>query len=196
MRSRNAFIAAICVSSIALTATIASQSGTGSSGEWRDYAGDKGFTKYSPLDQINKDNVKNLRIAWRRPGVADELRAKDPSIRYGNTFRTTPLMIGGVLYAQNGVGLVEAFDPETGKTIWVQEHAAGEQLRGQPMRGIAYWRDSAGGERLLTVRGSNLIALDLKTGQMIRSFGTDGRADLIAGQGARARSYNWTFTVV
>ena len=48
-------------------------------------------------------------------------------------------MIDGVLYAQNGIGLVEAFDPETGKTIWVQERFDGDQLRGQPSRGIAHW---------------------------------------------------------
>ena len=36
-------------------------------GEWRYYSGDNGSTKYSPLDQINKDNVASLNIAWRRP---------------------------------------------------------------------------------------------------------------------------------
>ena len=38
-------------------------------GEWRSYSGDQGSTKYAPLDQINRTNVKNLRIAWRRPAV-------------------------------------------------------------------------------------------------------------------------------
>ena len=41
--------------------------------EWRYFGGDKAFTRYSPLDQINRDNVKNLRIVWRRPAVSDEL---------------------------------------------------------------------------------------------------------------------------
>ena len=45
--------------------------------EWRFYSGDNGSTKYSPLDQINKSNVGNLKIAWRRPQV-DPSRAAGP----------------------------------------------------------------------------------------------------------------------
>jgi glucose dehydrogenase len=87
---------------------------------------------------------------------------------------------------------IEAIDPETGKTVWVQEHAAGEQLRGQPMRGIAFWRDRAGNQRLLTVGGQYLMAIELKTGRIIRCFGAEGCVDLVANQGTRARSYSWT----
>ena len=46
--------------------------------DWPAYAGDKGSTKYSPLDQINKDTVKNLQIAWRRSALPEELRAVVP----------------------------------------------------------------------------------------------------------------------
>src|SRR6187401_3739605 len=42
--------------------------------DWPAYAGDKGSTKYSPLEQINKDTVKKLQIAWRRSGMPEELR--------------------------------------------------------------------------------------------------------------------------
>ena len=77
-------------------------------GEWRSYAGDPGSRKYAPLDQINKDNVKTLRIAWRRPAVDPPLAALDPKLQVPNNFRVTPLMIGRVLYSPNGVGLVEA----------------------------------------------------------------------------------------
>ena len=141
IRRRRILLAAgaACAAMLAGTTGMQSQTGTGRSGEWRDYAGDKGFTSNSPLDQINASNVKNLRIAWQRPAVADELRAQQPDLRFGNSFRSTPLMVDGVLYAQNGIGLVEAFDPETGKTIWVQERFEGDQLRGQPSRGISYW---------------------------------------------------------
>ena len=128
---------AACAAVLGSAVDLRSQAGAGRAGEWRDYAGDKGFTKYSPLDQINAANVANLRIAWRRSAVADELRAEQPDLRFGNSFRPTPLMIDGVLYAQNGIGLVEAFDPETGKTVWVQERFEGDQLRGQPSRGIS-----------------------------------------------------------
>ena len=111
----------ICVAlGLCLVAEVAAQTGNG---EWRSYCGDAGSTKYAPLDQINKDNVKKLRIAWRRPAVDPQLAARDPELQVPNNFRATPLMVSGVLYSPNGVGLVEAFDPGTGKTIWVQEPA-------------------------------------------------------------------------
>ena len=192
MRGHMPFAAgAACAAMLAWTTGIQSQTGTGRSGEWRDYAGDKGFTKYSPLDQINASNVANLRIAWRRSAVADELKAEQPDLRFGNSFRSTPLMIDGVLYAQNGIGLVEAFDPETGKTIWVQERFEGDQLRGQPSRGIAQWGTNAEA-RLLTVRGQYLVALEPKTGKIIRSFGSNGRVDLLPAIGPKATGFAMT----
>src|SRR5215510_13161386 len=90
-------------------------------GEWRFYSGDNGSKKYSPLDQINKDNVTRLKIAWRRPALSADFAAANPQIRPTNNFRATPIMVNGVLYASNAVGLAEAFDPETGKTLWTQQ---------------------------------------------------------------------------
>ena len=89
----------LCLSLLASGVTVGTQTGSSKAGEWRDYGGDKGYTKYSPLDQIGKDNVGRLRIAWRRPAVAGEYRAGIPQLAFGNSFRSTPLMIGGVLYA-------------------------------------------------------------------------------------------------
>ena len=78
-------------------------------GEWRNYSGDSGSRKYSPLDQINKDNVKTLKIAWRRPAVDPQLMARDPKLRFSNNFRATPLMVNGVLYSPNGtIGTMKA----------------------------------------------------------------------------------------
>ena len=65
-------------------------------------------------------------------------------------------MIGGVLYSPNGVGLVEAFDPATGKTLWVQQPPEGTAgLRGDSTRGLGYWR-SADEQRLFVQRGERL----------------------------------------
>ena len=80
---------------LCLVGTAAAQT---ENGEWRSYSGDPGSTKYAPLDQINRTNVKNLRIAWRRPAVDPLLSGKDPKLQVPNNFRATPLMIGGVLY--------------------------------------------------------------------------------------------------
>ena len=89
-------------------ASIIAQTGAAADGEWRYYSGDIGATKYSPLAQITKDNVKNLRIAWRRPAVHPAATSGMEGFRANPNFHSTPLMARGVLYASNGVGLVEA----------------------------------------------------------------------------------------
>src|SRR5262245_37431704 len=95
-------------------------------GEWRHYSGDNGGKKYAPLDQITKANAAQLRVAWRRPQVSAEFASANPKLRLSNNYRSTPIMVGGMLYATNAVGLVEAFDPATGRTIWTQQ-SAGEE---------------------------------------------------------------------
>ena len=163
-------------------------------GEWTRYGGDPGSTKYAPLDQINKSNISQLRIAWRRPAVDPSISSRVPQFSYSNNFRSTPLMIDGVLYSPNGIGLVEAFHPATGKTLWVQQPFPDEPaqgLRGDSTRGITYWTDGTE-RRLYVVRGEYLIALDLRSGQPIPSFGEKGRVNLRPGLGPLATLYSWT----
>ena len=140
-----------------------------SSGQWRSVGGDPAFTRYSPLDQINKNNVKTLKIAWRRPGLPADLAAQDKSPRTTGYFKSTPLMVGGRLYAQDAAGLIEAFAPDTGATLWIQERFAGDTIKGSGMRGIAYV-EVGGKGRLLAVRDHWLYAVDLD-GRIVRSFG-------------------------
>ena len=150
-------------------------------GEWPVHGGDTAYTRYAPLDQINADNVNDLRVAWRRPGVDASLHARFPDLQYSNNLRSTPLMVGGMLYASNGIGLVEAFDPATGETQWVQElpESGSETPRGAASRGIAYWPgDDEADERILSVRGPYLLATDLGTGRLVPSFGDRGKVDL------------------
>ncbi len=90
-------------------------------GEWRYFGGDKAFTRYSPLDQINRDNVKNLQIVWRRPAVDDRLTRAFPDVRVSAYLRSTPIMIDGMLFTQDAHGFIGAFDPGSGVTIWQQE---------------------------------------------------------------------------
>jgi quinoprotein glucose dehydrogenase len=163
------------------------------SGEWRHYSGDAGSTKYSPLDQIDATNVDRLEVVWRRPAVAPELRAANPDLRFSNNFRSTPLMVGGVLFASNGIGLVEAFDPATGETIWVQELPDGiESLRGgSALRGVAFWEDGDD-RRIVAIRGDRLYTLDAATGHIVRSFGDHGFVDLRVGLGPEPVPYYWT----
>src|SRR4030095_3927480 len=77
---------AICV--FAIVTTLAQQGTKG--GDWKAYGGDEGSTRYSPLDQINRDNIKDLRVAW--VWKSDSLL---PNPQAGS--ETTPIMVNGVL---------------------------------------------------------------------------------------------------
>jgi quinoprotein glucose dehydrogenase len=157
-------------------------------GEWRYYSGDNGAMKYSPLTQIDASTVGRLQIAWRRPFLDPALRSALPNVSPSNNFRSTPIMVAGVLYASNAIGLVEAFDAATGSTIWIQRVPAEELISGAANRGVAYTRE--GGGRILAFRGQYLYALDARTGEPVDSFGTGGRVNLTAATGS-GRAYTW-----
>ena len=82
-----------------------------SGGEWQAFGADLGSTKYTPLDQINGDNVSDLEIAWRRPALDPYYLSLNPEQRFSTRYTALPLVIDGVAYIPNGVGLVEAFHP-------------------------------------------------------------------------------------
>ena len=139
-RTGRGVVGAALLGVLALAATAAAQHGT--DGEWRVHGGDSGFTRYAPLDQIDADTVADLDIVWRRPAVDASLHARWDNLRYSNNLRSTPLMVDGVLYASNGIGIVEAFDPATGETRWVQDLpfiGDDETPRGAANRGVGYW---------------------------------------------------------
>ena len=177
-------LAVLTLSAAAATiAVVASQapqppfdSAQGKQTEWRYYGGNKGFTRYSALDQINRDNVKSLRIAWRRPAVNDKMIAAFPDTRPNSYLRATPIMIDGVLYTQDAHGLVIALDGETGRTIWEQPFGRDlEDARGASTRGVDHWPSGNGNARIFAIRGEHLYALDAATGVPVKTFGTQGR---------------------
>lgn len=163
--------------------------------DWSYFGSDRAFTRYAPLDQIDRDNVRNLQVVWRRPGVDPSYTEAVPDlvVEGSNQFanlRSTPILIEGVLYAPNGLGLVEAFDPATGRTIWVQEpfsHTL-EEVSGRSARGVDYWSDGPD-RRLLVVRRGYLYALDPATGHPYPDFGDGGRVNLVP---ENASSHNWS----
>ena len=150
-------------------------------GAWHYFGGDNKFNRYSPLDQINANNVDQLRIVWRKDATAAWLRDDYDGLGSTKNLRSTPLLIDGVLYAQNIFGLVEAFDPATGETIWTQEPYQQTLLEaaGISSRGIAHWHRGID-QRLMTVRGSYLYALNPQTGETFPDFGREepGRVNL------------------
>ena len=146
-------------------------------GEWRSYAGDAGGTKYSPLDQINRDNVQDLEIVWR--WKSDNFGPRpDPFLQ------STPLMVNGVLYTTAGARRdAVAIDAATGETLWMyrlDEGTRGTQapVRSAAGRGLSYWADGIGERLFLVTRGYRLVALDPATGRPILGFGKQGRVDL------------------
>ena len=147
--------------------------------EWRYFGGDKAFTRYSALDQINRDNVKQLQVVWRRPAVDDKLKQAFPDLNVGSYLRSTPIFIDGMLYTQDAHGFVSAFDPSTGATVWQQEPFARtkEEVTGQSTRGVDFWRGGSD-QRIIVVRGEYLYALNAKTGKVYPDFGDKGRVSL------------------
>lgn len=157
------------------TSTVSTQLKSGGS-EWSSYGGDKGFTRYSPLDQINRDNIKNLKVLWRRPAVDTQIMDKFQDLSASNYFRGTPIIANGMLYAPDGVGLIEAFDAATGQTKWVQQPVEPtlKEAAGQSTRGVQYWKTESD-ERIISIRRDYLYAIDAKTGKPFRDFGENGR---------------------
>ena len=157
--------------------SLAAQSATAP--EWRYWGGDRAFTRYLPLDQITAQNVAQLKVAWRQPGVDPALKEAYPDLRVSGNFRSTPLMIHGVLYAPNGVGLIRALDPATGATRWEQKPFGTtiEEISRPSPRGAEYWANGAE-ERLFLVRGEYLYSLNVKTGEYDAAFGDRGRITL------------------
>ena len=148
--------------------------------DWPAYSGDKASTKYSPLDQINKDTVGKLQIAWRQSGVPEELKAAYPGANAPGNWQNTPLMVDGLLYMSSGVGTVVALDAATGKVVWfdVPPSVDGKgPARGGSSRSVAYWANG-NDSRIFTMSGANLIALNAKTGKRYPDWGTNGAIDL------------------
>ena len=163
--------------------------------EWQYYAGNSGGNKYSPLDQINAQNVKNLKIVWRQKAAPAEALGGNPAPKAGN-YQLTPLMVDGRLYVRTEAGPAAALDPTTGKVLWVDKKAEGVGRS----RGLAYWSDGKD-QRILVLDGSDLVALNAKTGERYPGFGDNGRVDLKVYADPRPNApvggYNWaSFPVV
>lgn len=179
MRQRK-FVAA-CFGCLLILGLAAGATAQKKKSEWRFYGGDAGSTKYSPLDQINRDNVRGLKVAWTwdSPDLKI-LEQRQRLFTLGN--EATPIMIGGVLYVSTSLSQVAAIDASTGKTIWVYDSKSYET--GQPTnlgflhRGVAYWTDGKLERIFIGTCDAYLIALDAKTGQPVESFGEGGRVNL------------------
>jgi quinoprotein glucose dehydrogenase len=151
-------------------------------GEWPAYAGTYASAKYSPLDQIDKSNAGELRVAWRWTSPDQAFRQRSPDIDPSWTNQSTPLMVGGTLYVSTPLSQVAALDAISGQTKWVfnpQVHGEGiPSNNGWLHRGVAYWKSGAEERIILAGAHGIMVALDAQTGKPIPSFGDNGRVDL------------------
>src|ERR1044071_1577070 len=127
--------------------------------EWPIYTADLAGSKYRPLDQINASNFQKLEIAWR-------FKTDNLGTRPEYKLEGTPLMINGVIYATAGTRrAIIALDAKTGEMIWVHSMREGRRAAVAPRqlsgRGLAFWSDGKGDERVLYVTtGYRLVALN------------------------------------
>jgi quinoprotein glucose dehydrogenase len=134
--------------------------------EWTEYLGGPDRNHFSPLTQINKENVTTLKVAWTY------------STPDSGQMQTNPIIVDGVLFGVTPSVQAFALDAETGKELW----QFGDPLKSwaSTSRGVAYWTDGTD-KRILHTIGANLYALDARTGKPIPTFGNNGAVDLHTG---------------
>lgn len=176
-RGRTNFLAALlATATAAFPAVVGHAQETMPDGDWRTINRDLAATRFSPLSDVNRSNVANLRQAWTYP-----LRAFNTAV---------PVVVNGIMYlpAQNRV---VALNAATGEEVWVYESpATPDQGAGSgggggfSSRGVGYWPGQRGpngtslAPRILVMRSNMLVALDAATGTLVESFGNGGMVDV------------------
>jgi quinoprotein glucose dehydrogenase len=134
-------------------------------GDWPRYTRDLGGTRFSPLDEINTENVSKLDIAW-----SFRVRPEGGGAIVGSA---TPIAVDGLLFLPIGNAVV-AIEGHTGKEVW--RHPV---VRGLVRRGVSYWPgDKDHRPRIFFSTGDNLVTLEAATGQVVPGFGTEGQVAL------------------
>lgn len=145
--------------------------------DWPAYGGNKAGNRYSPLDQINVENVKNLQVAW----IYDASEAPDPGNpqKRPKAIQCQPIVIDGILYGTTPELNLFALNAANGKELWKFEPAK-DNLKFNTNRGVMYWA-KGNDQRILYTAGSKLYAINAQTGKPVESFGEQGTADLHEG---------------
>ena len=123
------------------------------SGDWPSFGRDYSSRRYSPANQINRNNVKNLAPAWHyKSGVSA-------------SFQATPIVVDGVMYISLPYDHVVALDAKTGKQLWRYEHHPRKDwvlCCGPANRGVAVGY----GKVFIGTVDARLISLNSKTGNI------------------------------
>jgi glucose dehydrogenase len=139
--------------------------------EWPSYGRDYTNQRYSPLTQVNRDNVARLVPAWTyQSGVKA-------------TFQATPIVVDGVMYVSLPFNHVVALDAKTGQQLWKYEHQRRKDWKmccGPANRGVAV----SGGRVYIGTVDARLVALDAKTGKTV--WDIDAVSENVATEGIDA----------
>src|SRR6266851_2147351 len=174
---------------VALLASLTLNSRAQSKGDvgWPTYSNDPDGTRFSPAQQINRDNVAQLKVAWTfRTGALPH----DEELDHKAAFEATPILIDGKLFLSTPYDHVIALNAVNGAKLWEfdpkLEHPYG--FSEVTSRGVSAWREpSAKANKPCALRifigtlDARLIALDGATGRPCADFGSDGEVDLAAG---------------
>jgi quinoprotein glucose dehydrogenase len=148
--------------------------------EWPSYGRDPGGQRFSPLKQINRENVASLRVAWTyRTGDAYQ-----PARGRATAFEATPLYVNGVLYLATPLGRAIALDGTTGKVTWTYDAKVprDREYGDFANRGVSLWKPERGAARIfLASVDARLIALDAANGKPVLGFGDNGVVNLRTG---------------
>ena len=162
-----------------LTSVQGQQGTTVNDGDWNTYYGGDWAHRYSPLDQINADNVSELELAW-----SFSTENFGTTVDYANP--STPLEINGVLYANiANTRNVVALDATSGQVLWLYRYDEGDRYdeapRKGPGRGVAFY-SKGDKQRVIDISpGYQMVSLDAETGIPDPEFGENGIVDLYQG---------------
>jgi len=176
------FLAACAAGALVAAHALGAQSSQ--RGDWTAYGHDALGSRYSPLDQITRENVSGLQAAWTyRTG--DTTHTRQPA-----KFEATPLMVDGTLYLSTPFARVIALDPETGREKWTFDPHTdrGMNWGDWANRGVSTWLDakapagSACRRRVyMGTVDARIFALDSRTGAICKGFGENGMISLKRG---------------
>ena len=144
---------------------------------WANYGGTKDTNRYSSIDQINVENVSELKQAW-------VFNTGDKDTANRSEMQCNPIVIDGTLYLTSSKFKLFALDPTSGKQKWVFDPSANsvEKLGFGINRGLMYWQDGKGTDkRIFYGAASKLYAVNAINGEPIKDFGNGGSIELKEG---------------
>ncbi|PCD79843.1 membrane-bound PQQ-dependent dehydrogenase, glucose/quinate/shikimate family [Acetobacter orleanensis] len=160
---------------------------------WEAYGHTNSGDRFTNFDQINRTNVKNLKVAWI---YHTKYRDSNPGERkQSDVNQNTPLQIGDTLYTCSPNHQIDAIDADTGQMRW-QASGNKEAPWWHRCRGLGYYRNATASvgqicrDQIIDANSNDrLRAFDAGNGQLCPEFGHAGEVDLLEGMGVSAPGY-------